>query len=355
MKETEKIFRPTTSQRERPGTIGLDDSPAPDNSNRSRFIPGPVGIQELTEVSDSSERTQRIYQLNSLLEELNKSRRQIIEREYDLQNVSMGTKVPREFLDMWTRHNVLFGQFCQVMQDYLNDYPDVSHTGELIRLIQAGKTGGQPGGGGDLIDYQAVLSTQNSKAIVANFSVLACKIAYEAYRKNPSNLNKMSLILRISDAQLAVQEAHVLLPKEVKHMIQKLTDDVTRESQTALEIDKARHQLILALIGFVKKVGKKLAGPAPPTQTQKSPPPKQKKTKTSWVNFRVVWDDTGEAVPYAKLRLTMPDGVEDFYPAGSDGWIKIKDIVVEDKETCDLGELVHKDVIEIVDLSEQQS
>lgn len=69
-----------------------------------------------------------------------------------------------------------------------------------------------------------------------------------------------------------------------------------------------------------------------PQQTQSPPPPKKAKPKT-WVKFKVVDDASGEPVPNVRLRITTPDGIENFYTTNPSGMIQIEDI---EHGTCDV-------------------
>jgi hypothetical protein len=75
-----------------------------------------------------------------------------------------------------------------------------------------------------------------------------------------------------------------------------------------------------------------------------APPPSKTKAKT-WIEFRVLEDGTGNPVGGVRLRITTPDGVENFYTADSAGLVRIPDL---DPGQCDIGEMIDADALEVV-------
>jgi hypothetical protein len=69
--------------------------------------------------------------------------------------------------------------------------------------------------------------------------------------------------------------------------------------------------------------------PLPP-----APPPPRTMRRTTWVKFKVVDDATGEPVPGVRLRITTPDGIENFYTTNSAGMIELDGI---DRGACDVA------------------
>ena len=81
--------------------------------------------------------------------------------------------------------------------------------------------------------------------------------------------------------------------------------------------------------------------------TPDAPPPPPKAKSKTWVEFKVVEDGTGKPVGGVRLRVTTPDGIENFYTADSAGLIRIEDL---DPGQCDIGEMIDADALEVVSL-----
>jgi hypothetical protein len=88
--------------------------------------------------------------------------------------------------------------------------------------------------------------------------------------------------------------------------------------------------------------GKDGAGSAPDAP----PPPPKTKAKT-WIEFKVIEDGTGKPVGGVRLRVTTPDGIENFFTADSAGLIRIEDL---DPGKCDIGEMTDADALEVVSI-----
>ncbi len=69
---------------------------------------------------------------------------------------------------------------------------------------------------------------------------------------------------------------------------------------------------------------------AAPEETRAAAP--RQKVKT-WIKFKVVLDSSGQPVPSVRLRITKPDGIEDFYTTSGAGEIEIRDI---ERGTCEV-------------------
>ncbi len=332
MRPPESIYRPTTGQRETPGTIGLQDSASPDRPGKPPFTPGPAGINDQKDWSNKSEIVKRIRKLDNILQDLDKSRRRITETEYNLQNLSMGTKLPGKLLALWTSHNEIFRRFCLLLEEYLKDFHDhhdQANTGDLIGLILREGAWRQKLSVGDISEYRAALATHNIKETVAKLSVIACQKAYDIYRNQPNDVNKKTVVLRASDAQMAAEMAGLSSPREVEDLINKLAKEVAQKAEKAQETEKAKEQFILDFVDFIKKRLRKIGGPALSESKEDVAPPKQKKLKKkqkTWVEFKVVWSETGKQVPNVRLRIANPDGIENFHTTNSQGMIRIDGI-----------------------------
>jgi len=63
----------------------------------------------------------------------------------------------------------------------------------------------------------------------------------------------------------------------------------------------------------------------PPPAT--APPPQHPPAPaTTWVEFKIVWDDTGQPVPRVRFRVTTPDGNEKFHTTAANGAVRIDGI-----------------------------
>lgn len=71
-------------------------------------------------------------------------------------------------------------------------------------------------------------------------------------------------------------------------------------------------------------------GPAPPPP---GPGPGPQPKKTTWIEFKVIDDLTGEPLNWVRLTVKTPDGNESFQTTNSEGLIRIDDI---DPGTCDV-------------------
>ncbi|HEV8605375.1 MAG TPA: OmpA family protein [Tepidisphaeraceae bacterium] len=81
----------------------------------------------------------------------------------------------------------------------------------------------------------------------------------------------------------------------------------------------------------------------PPTKLEEvgaasaeAPPPEAKKSpkKVTFIEVKVVIDDTGEPVNWVRMVIKTPDGNEDFYTTDKDGLIRIEDL--DEGTTCDV-------------------
>lgn len=62
----------------------------------------------------------------------------------------------------------------------------------------------------------------------------------------------------------------------------------------------------------------------PPVDT--TPPARRTRSTPTWVAFRVVDEKTGNPVSSVRLRVTLPDGVEDFYTTSASGTVRIDEL-----------------------------
>lgn len=65
-----------------------------------------------------------------------------------------------------------------------------------------------------------------------------------------------------------------------------------------------------------------------------APPTRRERTALTWVAFRVVDEKTSDPVSSVRLRVTLPDGVEDFYTTGASGTVRVDDLP---PGTCDVA------------------
>jgi hypothetical protein len=75
------------------------------------------------------------------------------------------------------------------------------------------------------------------------------------------------------------------------------------------------------------------------------PPPPPKKQEKTWIEFKVVEDGTGKPVPGVRLRITTPDGIENFYTTNASGLVRIEGL---EAGTCEVGEVLDNDALEVV-------
>jgi hypothetical protein len=74
--------------------------------------------------------------------------------------------------------------------------------------------------------------------------------------------------------------------------------------------------------------------PAPRVEEPIRPPRVRRARPKTWVEFRVVWADTGQPVPSVRLTVTTPDGNQAFHTTNAEGAVTIKNI---DPGTCDIS------------------
>lgn len=75
------------------------------------------------------------------------------------------------------------------------------------------------------------------------------------------------------------------------------------------------------------------------------PPPPPKTKEKTWIEFKVVEDGTGKPVPGVRLRVTTPDGIENFYTTNANGLVRIEDL---ESGSCEVGEVLDNDALEVV-------
>ena len=86
-----------------------------------------------------------------------------------------------------------------------------------------------------------------------------------------------------------------------------------------------------------------------------APPPEEKKTekKTTWIEIKVINDQSGEAVNWVRMVVKTPDGNETFYTTNKDGLIRIDDLPPGTCDAhCDLKGATLKDTYAFVAMGE---
>lgn len=79
----------------------------------------------------------------------------------------------------------------------------------------------------------------------------------------------------------------------------------------------------LELEGFRARPRRRDTIPAQRPKRRADPPAKAK----TWVGFRVVWDETGAAIPHVRLRVRAPDGAESEHVTGDDGLVELRGLL----------------------------
>lgn len=105
-----------------------------------------------------------------------------------------------------------------------------------------------------------------------------------------------------------------------------------------------------------------LAAPTPEMDTgghvvvveKKVPPPSGRSVKLKvWVKFQVVDAASGRGIPNVRLRITTPDGTENFHTTNADGLIEVRDIPAgRCAARCDLKDAKLADTLDFVGMGE---
>ncbi len=94
------------------------------------------------------------------------------------------------------------------------------------------------------------------------------------------------------------------------------------------------------------------------TAQEETPPPSQKPTRQkTWIKFKVIDDANGRPLSGVRLRVTHPDGEENYYTTVGSGLIEIRDIDPGDggefEVTCDLKDARLVDTLHFVDMGDK--
>ncbi|MFX0196153.1 MAG: hypothetical protein ACFFCW_08525 [Candidatus Hodarchaeota archaeon] len=277
------------------------------------------------------EHSKRIHALHDLLQELENSRNKISETEYASRTVPLQkTMPPREFVVLWATHSTLFKRFCLFLQTYLENFQardNQGNTDDLTDLMSRYVEGCQPSSTRRVRELRALSTMSNTRLLVLQLSILACQQAHAIHKNNRTDASRKTVVVRAAESQLAAREAHVLPPRQVVRLVEQLARELAFEEQNASEKEIATLEATLAMIEFTKKLGQR-GGVVGREQEKESPPPKKQKQekKKTWVEFKAVWDETGDPVPNVRLRIANPDGMENFHTTNSKGMIRIDGI-----------------------------
>src|SRR5438128_5319024 len=74
--------------------------------------------------------------------------------------------------------------------------------------------------------------------------------------------------------------------------------------------------------------------PQSASSSSAAPPPELPRSKKlTWIEFQVVWDESGKPVKNVRLVVKTPDGVENFHDTNSEGLVRIDEL---DPGNCDV-------------------
>jgi len=77
-----------------------------------------------------------------------------------------------------------------------------------------------------------------------------------------------------------------------------------------------------------------LPQPEPASSSSAAPPPELPRSKKlTWIEFQVVWDQSGKPVKNVRLIVKTPDGVENFHDTNGEGKARVEEI---EPGTCDV-------------------
>jgi hypothetical protein len=346
---------------------------------RQGRIPGPIGIQAFASAGgfrtgqspfrrpieiDESDHHQQISashngmrDIESLSRELGESRNIIARTAFPLRSGPWGgnATLSGDFVTLWLNHSDLFRRFCLLIEKYL--FNSQQHNGQvnirkLFHLLMCDQAGSEQLGPEDTGRLGTAQTVFVAKKIIFDLTLQAFRSSLEFSRQELSDENRRTVLIRAAEAELAAESVDAAIPDEITEFLEQLTIEVKRGEPQVDERDKPRLATTLAMIVFVKKLWRRTGG-APPQEAvakEESLPPPKKKPEKTWVEFKVVWDETNEPVPWVKLRITLPDGIENFYTTKPNGTVRIKDII---PGTCDIGEMIDKDALEVVKVTEE--
>ena len=355
MSPSDNIFRCGVRRGRTPGPIGMQAFTSAGGS-RSPFR-RPIDINESGHHPQTSASHNGMRELESLSRELGESRTIIARTAFPLRSGPWGgnATLSGDFVTSWLNHSDLFRRFCLLIEKYLFNLQQ--HSGQmnirklfhLLMCDQAGSEQLHPEGTDKLGTAQTVFV---AKKIIFDLTLQAFRSSLKFSRQESSDENRRTVLIRAAEAELAAETMDASLPDEIAEFLEQISHEVKRDEPQAGEKDKPRLAATLAIIVFVKKLWRRTGGTPPQkvvTKEEPPPPPKKKPEKT-WIEFKVVWDETDEPVPWVKLRITLPDGIENFYTTRPNGTVRIKDIL---PGTCDIGEMIDKDALEVVKVTEE--
>jgi len=95
----------------------------------------------------------------------------------------------------------------------------------------------------------------------------------------------------------------------------------------------------------------------PASSSSAAPPPELPRSKKlTWIEFKVIWDVSGEPVKNVRLVVKTPDGVENFHDTNGEGKVRIDDLEPGSCDMrCDMKELRLKDTLVFVAMGDETS
>jgi hypothetical protein len=358
MSSSDNIFSSGTQQGRIPGPAGIQAFSSADGSRTGRSpFRRQIDINESDNRPQMSASRNGMRELESLSRELGESRNLIARTAFPLRSGPWGgnATLSGDFITSWLNHSDLFRRFCLLIEKYLFNLQQ--HNGQmnirkLFHLLMCDQAGSGQLGPEDADKLGTAQTVFVAKKAIFDLTLKAFRSALKFSRLEPSDENRRTVLIRAAEAELAAESVDATIPDEITEFLEQLSREVKRGEPQADERDKPRLAATLAIIVFVKKLWRRTGG-APPqkvvTKEESLPPPKKAPEKT-WIEFKVVWDETDEPVPWVKLRITLPDGIENFYTTRPNGTVRIKDIL---PGTCDIGEMIDKDALEVVKVTEE--
>ncbi len=357
MSPSDNIFGGGVRRGKTPGPLGMQafTSAGGPRTSLSPFR-RPIEIDESGHHPQTSASHNGMRELESLSRELGESRTIIARTAFPLRSGPWGgnATLSGDFVTSWLNHSDLFRRFCLLIEKYLFNLQQ--HNGQmnirkLFHLLMCDQAKSEQLPLENTDEPGTAQTVFVAKKIVFDLTLQAFRSSLEFSRREPSDENRRTVLIRSAEAELAAETMDASFPDEIAEFLEQISHEVKRGEPQAGEKDKPRLATTFAIIVFVKKLWRRTGG-APPQKivTKEEPPPPKKKPEKTWIEFKVVWDETDKPVPWVKLRITLPDGIENFYTTRPNGTVRIKDIPAG---TCDIGEMIDKDALEVVKVTEE--
>jgi hypothetical protein len=102
-------------------------------------------------------------------------------------------------------------------------------------------------------------------------------------------------------------------------------------------LDEVAHRVAMGQLTIAEELERPLPSipdPEPVSASSTAPPPELPRSKKlTWIEIKVVWEETGKPVKNVRLVVKTPDGVENFHDTNGEGKVRVEEV---EPGTCDV-------------------